>query len=129
MGYTEMGKVMAITKIFDDAYKSPLSLIILDDIERLIEYIHLGPRFSNVILQTLLVLLKKKPPLSEIGPERKLIIIGCTGLKMLLEHLDLIDCFNIPLKVPNIKTDAELSCVLNRYQAKPEEVNAIARDY
>jgi vesicle-fusing ATPase len=50
VGFTEMGKVAAITKIFDDAYKSPLSLIILDDIERLIEYIHLGPRFSNVIL-------------------------------------------------------------------------------
>jgi hypothetical protein len=75
------------------------------------------------------VLLKKKPPLSDIGPERKLIIIGCTGLKMLLEHLDLIDCFNIPLHVPNIKLDTEVSCVLNRYKAKPDEVKAIASDY
>jgi hypothetical protein len=45
-----------------DSFKSPLSVIILDDLERLIEYTPLGPRFSNMILQTLLILLKKPPP-------------------------------------------------------------------
>lgn len=39
--------------------QSPLSMIILDDIERLLEYVAIGPRFSNTLLQTLLVLLKK----------------------------------------------------------------------
>lgn len=39
-----------MVKIFDDAYKSPLSCVVLDNIERLIEYIDLGPRFSNPIL-------------------------------------------------------------------------------
>ena len=39
--------------------QSPLSIVILDDIERLLEYVAIGPRFSNTILQTLLVLLKK----------------------------------------------------------------------
>ena len=34
----------------------------LDDIERLLEFVPIGPRFSNTILQTLLVLLKKQPP-------------------------------------------------------------------
>ena len=50
VGYTEHAKISAIVKIFEDAYKSPLSLIVLDDIERLIEFIHIGPRFSNAIL-------------------------------------------------------------------------------
>lgn len=50
VGYTEGAKITKIAKIFDDAYKSDLSLIILDDIERLIEFIHIGPRFSNTIL-------------------------------------------------------------------------------
>jgi len=50
VGYSEVGKINAIVKVFEDAYKSPLSLIILDDIERLIEFIHIGPRFSNPIL-------------------------------------------------------------------------------
>ena len=62
VGYTEHAKVAAIHKIFEDAYKSPLSCIVLDDIERLLEFVHIGPRFSNHILQALLVLLKKKPP-------------------------------------------------------------------
>jgi hypothetical protein len=39
--------------------QSPLSIVILDDIERLLEYVAIGPRFSNAVLQTLLVLLKK----------------------------------------------------------------------
>ena len=44
------------------ALQSPLSMVVLDDIERLLEYVAIGPRFSNNILQTLLVLLKKQPP-------------------------------------------------------------------
>jgi vesicle-fusing ATPase len=68
-----------MVKIFEDAYKSSLSLIILDDIERLIEYIDIGPRFSNAVLQALLVLIKKQPPM-----DRKLMIIGTTSSKMIL---------------------------------------------
>jgi vesicle-fusing ATPase len=61
VGYSDLGKINKIVKIFEDAYKSPLSMIVLDDIERLIEFIHIGPRFSNTVLQTILVLLKKRP--------------------------------------------------------------------
>ena len=50
VGYTEYAKVQAIAKIFEDAYKSPLSLIVLDDIERLLEFVSIGPRFSNGVL-------------------------------------------------------------------------------
>ena len=50
VGYSESSKVQAIVKIFNDAYKSQLSLIVLDDFERLIEFMHIGPRFSNVVL-------------------------------------------------------------------------------
>lgn len=64
-------KASQITKVFEDAYKSPLSVVILDDIERLLEYVAIGPRFSNTILQALLVLVKRMPP-----PGRKLLIIG-----------------------------------------------------
>ena len=50
VGYTENGKINAMVKIFDDAYRSPLSCIVLDNIERIIEFIDIGPRFSNSIL-------------------------------------------------------------------------------
>ena len=48
--------------MFDDAYKSPLSCIIIDNIERLLDYSPIGPRYSNLVLQALLVLLGKRPP-------------------------------------------------------------------
>lgn len=51
-----------IFQIFDDAYKSQLSCVVVDDIERLLDYVPIGPRFSNLVLQALLVLLKKPPP-------------------------------------------------------------------
>ena len=76
----ENGKVAEISRIFEDAYKSPFSLIILDNIERIIEYIKIGPRFSNLILQTLLVYIKKNPP-----KDKKIMIIGTTNISHRLD--------------------------------------------
>lgn len=42
VGMSVNAKLAAIVKIFEDAYKSNLSLIILDEIERLIEYTSFG---------------------------------------------------------------------------------------
>ncbi|KER30959.1 hypothetical protein T265_02770 [Opisthorchis viverrini] len=39
--------------IFDDGAKSPLSVVIVDNIEGLIEYNPVGPRFSNFIVQAI----------------------------------------------------------------------------
>ena len=61
VGYTEQAKMSQINKIFNDAYKSPFSVIVIDSIERLLDWVGIGPRFSNTVLQTLLVLLKKAP--------------------------------------------------------------------
>lgn len=49
---------------------------------RLVEYVAIGPRFSNIISQTLMVLLKRLPPLVclmklhalRIGPFREILI-------------------------------------------------------
>ena len=53
---------LPLFQVFDDAYKSQLSCVVVDDIERLLDYVPIGPRFSNLVLQALLVLLKKPPP-------------------------------------------------------------------
>eukprot|EP00250_Pteridium_aquilinum_P005582 c15654_g1_i1 orf=195-2447(+) len=98
VGYSESSKCSTITKVFEDAYKSPLSIIILDDIERLLEYVNIGPRFSNLILQTLLVLLKRIPPKG-----RRLLIIGTTGAADVLNEMGMIDVFNKNLHVPELK--------------------------
>jgi len=95
IGSSEVAKCQALAKLFDDAYKSPVSLIVLDDIERLLEYVSIGPRFSNVVLQALLVLLKRQPPLG-----RKLFVIGTTSLPMVFEDMGLNQAFNVSLHVP-----------------------------
>lgn len=59
----DTARVEAIAQAFNDAYKSPLSVLVVDDIERLIEYVPASPaRFSNTVLQSLAVLLRKRPP-------------------------------------------------------------------
>jgi len=97
VGYSESGKVNYISKVFEDAYKSPFSVIVLDDIERLLEYVAIGPRFSNVVLQSLLVLLKRKPPQG-----RKLMVIGTTSLVGVMESMELTSVFNVTQHVPNL---------------------------
>jgi len=102
VGYSEAGKAARITKVFDDAYKSPISCIVVDDIERLLDYVRLGPRFSNTLLQTLLVLLKKEPP-----KKRKLLIIGTTSNKRVLEDMEFMNSFHAVLNVPEISSADE----------------------
>lgn len=88
IGFSEMAKVQYIRKIFEDAYKSPLSIILLDDIERIIDYVAIGPRFSNNVLQCLLILLKRSPPMG-----RRLLVIGTTGLKDVLLEMGMLNAF------------------------------------
>ena len=56
---TEGEKIRNITKIFEDAYRTTNACIVIDNIEGLIDYTVIGRRFSNSILQTLLLLLEK----------------------------------------------------------------------
>lgn len=63
VGYRDEGaKKDYIHGIFADAYKSPASILILDDFERLIGWNSIGPRFSSVMLEALTTLIASKPP-------------------------------------------------------------------
>ncbi|XP_064598208.1 vesicle-fusing ATPase-like [Liolophura sinensis] len=112
IAFTEPAKCQAIKKIFDDAYKSPLSCVIVDDIERLLDYVPIGPRFSNLVLQCLLVLLKKPPPLG-----RKLLVIGTTSQKEILQEMGMISNFSSVVHVSNISTDEQLIAALEGLEA------------
>ncbi|KAL9160213.1 hypothetical protein ABFS82_08G185600 [Erythranthe guttata] len=100
IGLSEPTKCAQIVKVFEDAYKSPLSVIILDDIERLLEYVAIGPRFSNLISQTLLVLLKRLPPKG-----KKILVIGTTSEVNFLESVGIRDAFALTYHVPTLKTE------------------------
>lgn len=77
-----------------------MSVIILDDIERLVEYVAIGPRFSNIISQTLMVLLKRLPPLG-----KKLLVLGTTSEVGFLDSIGIRDTFSVTYNVPTLKTD------------------------
>jgi len=78
VGFNENQKVAAISKVFADSYKSPESVIVVDNVERLLgtlpvvhctylvtlllDWAPLGSRFSNAVLQALLVLFARRPP-------------------------------------------------------------------
>ena len=100
VGWSESSKCQQLSKVFDDAYKSPISIILLDDIERLLEYVSIGPRFSNVVLQALLVLLKRTPP-----PGHKLLVIGTTSEAQVLDEMAVTATFNVVLNVPVLAPD------------------------
>ncbi|USP75209.1 uncharacterized protein yc1106_02483 [Curvularia clavata] len=107
IGFSEMQKVQQLDKTFRDAYKSPLSIIVIDSIELLLDWVPIGPRFSNTVLAALKVLLKKQPP-----KDRRLLIFATTTARSVLTQLELYSRFNAEIAVPNVNTQNELATVL-----------------
>ncbi|XP_015243660.1 PREDICTED: vesicle-fusing ATPase-like [Cyprinodon variegatus] len=116
IGHSEIAKCQAIKKIFEDAYKSQLSCVLVDDIERLLDYVPIGPRFSNLVLQALLVLLKKPPPQG-----RKLLIIGTTSRRDVLQEMEMLDAFSTTIHLPNISRGEQLVQALELLDAFQEK--------
>ena len=121
VGYHETGKIDAIVQIFNDAYRSQQSLIVLDDIERIIEYVNIGPRFSNAILQALMVLIKKVPT----KPDHRLLIIGTTSQKAMLKELEIYQAFNMAVHMPTLTRD-EVLTVLRHFKGNNKDKELIA---
>lgn len=117
VGLSPFGKSDMMNKIFNDAYKSSLSVVILEDVERLIEYTHYGGRFTNSILQDLLVNLKRKPK----EPERKIFIIGTSSVQDVMEDLEVASCFNQVVRLKKLTTDEEKHKVINE-MTNPDEI-------
>lgn len=112
IGYSESSKAQMIHKVFMDSYKSPLSIIFIDDIERIIDYVPIGPRFSNIVLQTLLILIKKIPPADDGLADKRLFIIGTTSIPHLLDDLGLTQSFNIVQSIPLLSEPTQIIEVL-----------------
>ncbi|KAF0698751.1 Aste57867_10656 [Aphanomyces stellatus] len=108
IGRQEGAKCGHIYTVFEEAYRSPLSMIILDDIERLLEYVALGPRFSNPVLQALMVLIKNPVPV--LG--RKLLVVGITSNYSDMKMLGLPSVFDVSLEVPLLSSPPQFDAVL-----------------
>ena len=112
VGFNEAAKIQYLSKVFMDAYKSTMSVIVMDSIERIVEWVPIGPRFSNPILQTLVTLLRKNPPKG-----RRLLILATTTERSTLQQLDVFSHFNADIPVPNLNKYDELAYVMRESKA------------
>lgn len=109
---SENQKIGHISRIFTDAYKSPMSCVVIDDIEEYFEWTPIGPRFSNPILKSLVALLRKAPP-----PGRSLLIIVTATSRSVLQQLDFWRHFNSDIPIANVRTFEELQFIMNQSTA------------
>ncbi|KAJ7129270.1 AAA-domain-containing protein [Mycena epipterygia] len=113
VGMGENQKISAITKVFTDSYKSPLSVVVVDNIERLIDWSPMGARFSNPVLQALLVLIGRRPP-----KDRRLLVIATTSNRPILTDLGFMD-FNAVMRVPPITSLEAFEYVVQEVELFP----------
>lgn len=114
IGWNDRAKIDHINKVFEDSYKSPLSLIVLDCLEGLLDYVPIGPRFSNPVLQTLRVLCKKLPKYDG----HKLLIIATTSTFSILEQMHFRQAFNIVLEIPQLTQAKHFKAVVQHQLPK-----------
>lgn len=87
IGYSEVEKIQFIKEIFINGYKCKQCLIIIDDIESLIDYVPLGPRFSNAVLQTIKTFVRME------SNGKCFVIATCSSLEI-IEELSLRESFD-----------------------------------
>ncbi|EPY73460.1 hypothetical protein CB1_007024001, partial [Camelus ferus] len=115
IGFSETAKCQAMKKIFDDAYKSQLSCVVVDDIERLLgsyrestyETVPFGTEnpVRGQYIFIFLIYFTFSPKSSE---GRKLLIIGTTSRKDVLQEMEMLNAFSTTIHVPNIATGEQL---------------------
>ncbi|VDP02205.1 unnamed protein product [Soboliphyme baturini] len=137
VGYSETAKCAVLRKAFDDAYKSPLSVLLVDNLERLIDYGRIGPRYSNLVLQALLVLIKKQPPpvnfvcgivlqyfdCGSFFQGRRLLIIATTSLRSVMEDFEVVPAFSSVLHISPLRNYEDILAVLEQTELfDPKEI-------
>lgn len=119
VGLTVSHKISRMKKVFEDAYKSTRSVVVIDDIERLIEFVEIGMRFSNDLLQALLVLIKKKPP-----PGHHMLVVATTSSYEVLRKMGLVQEFTKVQHVNYVENATQLMTILNKLEGLKPEVTA-----
>ncbi|KAJ5749017.1 uncharacterized protein N7511_010713 [Penicillium nucicola] len=109
VGFSEPAKISHISRIFDSAYKSQTSIVVIDNIERIIDWVPIGPRFSNSVLQALMVFLRKQPTHG-----RRLLVLATTTERALMKQLDIYNSFNSDIMVPNVSSFGELKYIMEQ---------------
>lgn len=77
----------------------------------------MGARFSNSVLQTLLVLFRKNPPKS-----RRLLLIGTTSERSVLKQMDIMNSFDAEIPVPTVSKLEDLDRILKASETFEDSV-------
>ncbi|KAG8624024.1 hypothetical protein KVT40_009000 [Elsinoe batatas] len=118
-GMNELQKIQYLQKVFTDAYKSPLNVLVLDNLELLIDWVPVGPRFSASVLAALKAMMENRPPQG-----RPLLIIATTSDLSVLRQLQLD--FDAEIPVPYINKHQELAFVMHESGVfKQNEISAV----
>ncbi|KAI1117585.1 P-loop containing nucleoside triphosphate hydrolase protein [Nemania sp. NC0429] len=120
VGYRDdFAKKDYVHKAFADAYKSPASILILDDFERLIGWNPIGMRCSETMLQALTTLIVSKPP-----KNHRLLVFVTTSRVSMLKMLEIDMDFAKKVAVPPVSNLQELNTVLRGSRVfNPEDVD------
>jgi len=108
---TEGGRSNYICSAFEDAYKVPKALIILDGLESLVQFSPIGMRFSNVIVQTLIALIKKPAPTGH-----HLVVLGTTSCLPSMRDIGLSAIFDRCVPIRLLDPEQAFACVSQRVQ-------------
>jgi len=109
-GLSDLQKIQHMQRVFMDADRTPQSIILIDDIETIIEYVDSAPpRFIASVLGGLRALMSIKPP-----KQRRRLIMGTTSHRTVLSQLGLLQSFVSEIPVPNIGNLDELNKVLGQ---------------
>uniref|UniRef100_A0A0X3NR57 Vesicle-fusing ATPase n=2 Tax=Schistocephalus solidus TaxID=70667 RepID=A0A0X3NR57_SCHSO len=111
IGYTETAKCAAMKKVFDDAAKSRYSVVIVDNIEGLIEYNPVGPRFSNYTVQAIKDLVSRPLP-----TQRKMLVLATTSSREALEEQSLTQAFSWHIHVSMMSEPKHIAAALEEDQ-------------
>ncbi|XP_045104135.1 vesicle-fusing ATPase 1-like [Portunus trituberculatus] len=123
VGFMEASKCLRISKTFDDAYRSELSCIFMNDLEHLMGYSPIGPRYQSLVLDAMYSLLSASPP-----PGRKLLVVCTSKRRSVLEELGLLSAFTAVIRVPYIAHVEDVRLVLEESQAmSPDEIEAVLK--
>lgn len=110
---TESAKVAYMEKLFDDAGRSELSCIVMDDLDVIMDYCHIGPRFSNTSKAVFSTNKKSVLPKGH----RMLVICTCNN-EHFIEDAQMTLSFNRIVKIPSITKSDQVEKVLMETQEK-----------
>lgn len=121
-GFADSMRIQFIDQAFSEAYKSKQSVVILDDLERLFSWSYVGPRFSNALVDTLIAMIGRRPPIG-----KKILIVATATDTKVLDDLGFGAVFRKTLTTRNLRAPEEIEIVLEEagHVSKSDAKNAV----